>query len=179
MFNRLRNVGLKFRMKMKLVTGFEFYGQMLEIPDTSRVSNFLSARRYLRVSPATKLKPTDVAIINKSKYIIAEHGDGFYLEPVYKHFKLFEVDVEAQWSKVTKTKHPVTGVEGTTRTVQAGVIYLSMQPKNLISDSLNVPEQTYTAIANREVARNDVVNGLIVSKVDHVLGVWLLELKEN
>lgn len=178
--SRLLNVGSKFRMKMKLVTGFEFFGQMLDIPDTSRVSNFLSARRYLRVGPQCKVKPSDVAVINNVKYIVGEHGDGFNLEPIYKHFKLFEVDVETTWLKTVQVTDTITGVKTTTRQAQANtIVYLSMQPKNLVTDSINIAEQTYTAVCNLPIKRDDIVNNLIVSKVDNVLGVYLLELKEN
>lgn len=180
MGNLLSKVGDNFKMKMKLVTGQQFYGQFLEIPDTSRVSNFLSARRYLRTNVNTIVKPKDVMIADGVKYIVAEHGTGFYQEPIYKHFKLFQVDTElANYKQQVKTKNPITGVWETGRENSTVKVYLSMQPRGLIEDSLDIQQQIYTAVSNVQLQRNDIVNDLVVTKVDHVLGVYLLELKEK
>ena len=110
MKNRLLETGEKFKMKFKKVGGGEFFGQILDIPDTSRVSNFLSARRYLRTRPNTSVVPADVMIANGKKYIVAEHGDGFFKEVIYKHFKLFEVDHEFTWARKAQVENPVTEI---------------------------------------------------------------------
>lgn len=180
MVNKLLKVGERFRTKYKLVNGAEFYGHVLDIPDTSRVSNFLTARRYLRTNPfITNVFPSCVVNINGEIYIVGDHGTGFYFSPIYKHFKLFEVDKVVDWYKVTKTADPVTSVNKTNRVLQSEKVYLSTQPKGVIEDSLHIPQQTFLAISNKEVSRNDIVDGKIVTKVDYVLGCWLLELKEE
>lgn len=179
MASRLLYVGDKFRFKMKKVTGAEFFGQLLDLPDTSRVSNFLTARRYLRTRPTASVAPGDVIIADSIKYIVADHGTGFHFGPIYKHFKLFEVDTVAVWSKKTFAPDSVTGVQKMTRTPQSESVYMSIQPKNAIVDKLNIQQQTYVAIVNRAVSRDDVLDGKIVTKVDKVLGVYALELKEE
>lgn len=179
MENRLLSVGDKFRNRYRKVNGAEFYGQMLDIPDTSRVSNFLSARRYLRTGPKADIKPTDVVIIDAVKYIVAEHGTGFYKSPIYKHFKLFEVDTTAEWYKVIQTENALTGLFETERVLQSTPVYISTQPKSLFNDSLKIQQQAYQMIANVEVERNDILNGLIVTKVDKQLGIFIIEAKEQ
>lgn len=181
--NRLSNTGEKFKMKLKKVGGGEFYGQLLENPDTSRVSNFLTPRRYLRTGIKTSVKPCDVIIANRVKFIVAEHGDGFYKEPIYKHFKLFQVDLEFTYYKKSYTENSVTGIQELNRNVQPEVVYISMQPKSDIEDSINIAQQTYTAISNKEIKRDETLvssgKSYTVIKTDAVLGVYLLELKET
>ena len=176
--NRLKQVGKRFRAKYKTVTGFEFYGQMLEIPDTARVSNFLSARRYLRTSPECELQPSSVIIVDGVKFIVGDHGTGFYKEPIYKHYKLFQVDVQTTWKKIVETQNLITGVKNKSRTEQEQTVYLSLQPRTDIEDSIKIAQQTYLAICNIEPQRNDIVDNKVVTKVDKVLGCYLLELKE-
>lgn len=179
MTDRLAKVGSRFKMKFKTIAGLEFFGQMLDIPDTSRVTNFFSARRYMRVSPGCPLKPTDVVIANGIKYLVGFHGDGYHHEPIYRHYKMFEVDQEVAWYKKTFTENPVTGVKELTRTPQATTVYLSMQPKSQIEDTIKIPQQTYLALSNVEVARDEVLGKYIVTKVDEQLGLFVLELKEK
>lgn len=180
MKNRLLHTGDKFRSKYKVIGGGDFYGQVLDIPDTSRVSNFLSARRYLRTSPTIKnVFPGCVVVINCEKFIVAEHGTGFYVDPIYKHFKLFEVDKTSPWYTVSRQADPVTGIKEINRILQEDCIFLSTQPKSVIEDSLNIQQQTFVALCNRQVNRNDIVDDKIVTKVDGVLGCWLLEMKEQ
>lgn len=176
---RLLKTGEKFKMRFKRIAGTDFYGQLLDIPDTSRVSNFLSTRRYLRVQPNSNVKPCDVMIANKVKFIVAEHGDGFFKEPIYRHFKLFQVDREYAWKQKTFVEDSVTGIKKTVMNPQSTTVYLSFQPKNDMEDSINIPQQTYVAISNLYVDRGEQIDDYIVTKVDEVLGVFLLELKEK
>lgn len=175
---RLKKVGDKFRMKFKKVTGAEFYGQFLDIPDTARVSNFLSARRYLRTAPETSVIPTDVIIAGKEKFIVGEHGTGYYLEPIYKHFKLFQVDLESTIKRKAEVKNPVTGLKEVVRVAVPGTLYLSTQPKSMTVDEINIPQDNLVAVCDKEVLKGDAINGMLVVKVDRVLGLYLIELKE-
>lgn len=179
MSDRLRKVGSRFKMKFKTVTGKEFYGQLLDIPDTSRVTNFFSARRYLRVSPDTSVVPTDVVIINNIKYLIGFHGDGFHHEPIYRHYKIFQVDLEVAWQRQVSYENPVTGVPETEMVTQAGVVYLSVQPKSQMEDNINIPLQTYLALCNVPVVRGDILGQYVVTKVDVQLGLYVVEMKEK
>jgi len=176
--SRLINAGNKFRAKYKTVDGREFYGQILEPPDTSRVSNFLSARRYLRTRPITIVKPRDVVVIAGTKYLCAEHGLGFYVTPIYRHFKLFEIDMEAQAVRSQRITNPITGVKDTVRNIPLGKVYISLQPKASEEDGILIPSIMKVGIADKPLKVEDRVGDYIVTKADTVLGVTLVELKE-
>lgn len=181
MGTRLATVGNRFNMPFFLIDGTKFLGQLLDIPDTSRVSNFLSTRRYLRTAHDIKnITPSDVMIADGVKFIIAEHGTGFYREPIYKHFKLFQVTDILPWETMVETKNTVTGIMEKTRSVKTTPVYMSMQPKNSTEDSLNIQNQNYVAVVNQPVAKNDILGGnKVVTKVDAVLGCWLIEMKDK
>lgn len=178
MVNRLLNVGDRFRAKYKTITGKEVYGQMLDIPDTSRVSNFLSARRYFRVRPESNLAVGDVLIVNGTKFIVAEHGVGFYKEPIYRHHKLFEVTDVVEGYLIEDFKNPVTGVSETQISEDPFDVYLSVQPKGLLDDRLHIPQEQLIAITPTIISVGDRVGDYSVTKVDKVLGVYLLEMKK-
>lgn len=177
--SRLLTVGNRFRAVYKKLDGTSFYGQMLSIPDTSRVTNFLTARRYLRTQPNTNLNIADVVVINGEKYITAEHGTGHYVIPIYKHFKLFEVTEEAQWYKAELLEDPVTGIKQIVREKKSGIVYLSTQPKTDIEDAIQIQSKRKSCICNAPVKVDDKIGEYIVTKADPVLGVTLLELKRQ
>lgn len=211
---RLKNVGLRFRGKYQLVGGQHFYGQLLDIPDTSRVSNFFSTRRYLRVNiteqlgykiftipggsfnndfddsfgsqqPSSQVRrqliiPSDVIIADGVKYIVAEHGTGFFHDPIYKHFKLFSVDLEKTWYTRVGVTNPITGVMEKASDVDAGTIYISVQPKSLIEDSISIQTPQHTIITNAAVNVDDKIgDDWVVTRVDPQLGVYVAEVKEG
>lgn len=175
----LKRVGLRFQSTFKLVDGSSFKGQILEPPDTSRVSNFLSARRYLRVMPESRIKPTDVMIATGMKFIIAEHGYGYYVDPIYRHMKIFQVDEEYPLLKMKEVVDPVTGVKSKVPDGPPVTIYLSTQPKPDIDDRIKIPTEQIQAVCNYPVMVGDVVGPYKVIKVDKELGVYVCEMKRT
>ncbi len=178
MKTRLASSHERFKTVFKKIDGSKFYGQILDIPDTSRVSNFLSTRRYLRTSIKSSIAPRDVIIVGDRKYIVAEHGVGFFTEEIYKHFKLFEVDKEAVWKTNTNVEDPVTGIISPSRNPSSITAYLSTQPKTDMQGELKIAIQSFTCVSNVELQKDQIVDGKIVTQVDNVLGVTLVEIRE-
>lgn len=178
MSSRLSKTGNRFKTKLRKEDGSSFYGQILDIPDTSRVSNFLSARRYLRVNPNSTIIPGDIISGGSIKYIVATHAEGFHLGPIYRHFKLFEVDKILEWKKKSFVENPVTGIKEMTLSDEFDKVYLSLQPSSDISDSIRIPQETFIALSNIRVERDEIIEGYTVTKLNEVLGIYLLELKE-
>ena len=178
---KMANIGLRFRGKYKLLNGKDFFGQILDIPDTSRVSNFFSARRYLRVNRNSEIKPTDVVIVDKQKYIVGDHGTGFFKDSIYKHFKLFYVDLELNIYRRTETVNPVTGVkQKSSKSTSIGKAYLSVQPKGSLNDSINIPTPQHVVISDKQLFIDDLLGDhWIVTDVDYQLGIYVAEVKEK
>ena len=176
--NRLQGVGARFKTKLKTVTGKEFYGQILQPPDTSRVSNFLSARRYLRTTPETPVVFGDVVITGDRKFIVADHAEGFYVDHIYTHFKMFEVDDELLYYPYQDTFDAVTGVKYRQVSPNGTKVYVSTQPKASISDALHIPTYTKVAICNADIPVDSKLGGYQVTRNDKMLGIYVLEMKK-
>lgn len=180
MGKRLAEVGKKFQMKMAKIDGTVFYGQLLAIPDTSRVSNFLTPRRYLRTASIPPVVPGDVIKVQGTTYIVAQHGGGYFKDYVVaQYFKLFEVTSREDWYAAVTTTNAVTGIKEMERVNQDEQIYVSLQPKGEIKDEIHIQQQSYIAIINRAVGRNDQIGNLMVTAIDPVLGVYEVEMKEK
>lgn len=175
--SRLLSVGERFKAKYKKINGTPFFGQVLSIPDTSRVSNFLSTRRYLRTTPFTNVLVSDVVVIEGLNFIVAEHGTGFFVTPIYKHFKMFEVNETVQWFGMTVSVDQVSGVEKVSRSTDLGLVYLSVQPMSDIEDAIRIQQPMRRCVCNKPVKVDDRLGEWIVTKSDPVLGITLLELK--
>lgn len=178
MSEMLKSVGKRFNSTYRTIEGKKVLGQLLDIPDTSRVSNFLSTRRYFRTNPKTNLVVGDVLeISNGVFYVVAEHGIGFYRKPIYIHFKMFEVTEILEHKRFVETVDPVTGVTTKSTLTSYGNLYLSTQPKTSIDDAIRIQHETKTCISNKPVLVDDIIGSWVVTKVDLVLGVTLIELK--
>ena len=177
---RLRNVGLRFRSKFKVVDGPHFFGQILDLPDTSRVSNFLSARRYLRVHNNSPITAGKVVEAQGDKFLVGDHGTGFYVKPIYTHFKMFLVDQEREWFTKAEQVNAVTGAKEKATAVSNGEIYISVQPKTDIEDSISIQSPRHTIVTNVALKVDDRLGeDWIVTKVDPQLGLYVAEVKEG
>lgn len=176
----LANVGSKFKGEFTTIGGKKFKGQILDIPDTSRVSNFLSPRRYLRVTSTCLVVAGDVVNTPEGKFIVAEHGSGFYQgKEIYTHHKLFAVDRVEELTSETVTRDPVTGLDKRASDTDGGTIYVSVQPKNDIEDKFKIQTPQHVLLVNKEVQVGDEIgDAWKVTKVDPVLGVYTCLVKE-
>lgn len=177
----LKNVGLSFRGKYKIDGGQHFYGQILQPPDTSRVSNFLSARRYLRVHNGSAVAAGMVVIVDNKKYLLGDHASGFFRDKIYTHYKMFQVDQERTWfSKSGITTNAVTGVKEASDPTDNGVVALSVQPKSMIEDGFQIQTPQHTVLVGQPVMPNDKLgDDWVVTRVDPQLGIYVVEVKEG
>jgi len=177
---RLRRAGQKFRAKYKIVGGGNFYGQLLDIPDTSRVSNFFSVRRYLRVLPNSGIVAGMLVEVDDDTYIVAKHASGYYKNQIYTHFKMFSVDEERVWTSKTTSINAVTGLHEKDVLVNNGTIQLSVQPKGDIEDSISIQVPQHTVITNTAVSVDDMLgDNWVVTGVDKQLGIYVVTVKEG
>ena len=175
----LLGVGKIFQSKYKTTSGKTISGQFLSIPDTSRVTNFLSARRYFRTQPDTKLVPGDILMSDGDLFIVAEHGTGYYKTPIYKHFKMFQVDQQTAHTRKVVATNTVTGLKDKTSDQALGNVYLSIQPDRYIEDGTKLALDSHIAVCNKsDVQVNDLIGGYLVYKVDIMLGVSVLSLRQ-
>lgn len=167
---------------LTLTTGRRFRGQLTDIPDTTRVSNFNSARRLLRVGPASTIAPGDVFTTpGGTVYLIAEHGTQYQKNRIlYKHFKLFEMTDQVTVSREgVETRDPITGkrVAGTDVTIND--VWVAYEPRPQYEDTLRVPIDRRQVITGQVVAQGDRINNWVVEDVIQQLGVYIVTINES
>ena len=178
--SRLGRVGNRFMSRYSIVGGKDFLGQILAPPDTSRVSNMLTARRYLRVFPPSPVAIGSIVSVDGEQFLVAEHGKGFHTVPIYIHFKLFKVDEVVSWKRPTLVAHAVTGIKTKTGVSTLGTAYVSVATKtDLEDDVVRVQTHRRLLVTNVAVVVDDLLGDEIITKVDRLLGLYLCETKDR
>jgi len=172
--------------KMKTVEGTSFYGQLTDIPVTTRVSNFNSPRRLFRVLPKSPLKVGENFIDPSGRiFLVAEHGDQFLNgRHLYTHHKLFGMtDMAAVGTKGVKTTHPVSRLEIEGPPVWTEGIYLAFEMRSTGSDVIGVPINKQQIITGHPIEEGDLIhlfgydNQAVVKRVDKQLGVYIGQIE--
>lgn len=173
----LGNAAARFDTTFQIVNGPRFRGQLQEIADTTRVSNFHSARRLLRVRPGSAVRVRDVFRTSGGQlFLCASHGDRFRIDQLFREFKLFEMTEIAEWLRKEVTVDPVTGLEVGGDYVSKGPIYVAEEPAGDEEDQIRIPRQTFRLITGADLKVDDMVNGMIVRAVTTELGVTVAEI---
>lgn len=172
--------------KMYTTLGSAFYGQLTDIPVTTRVSNFNSPRRLFRVPPKSILKVGETfRDPNGNVFLVAEHGDQFLNgEHLYTHYKLFEMThLAAVGKKGEKTRHPVSKLEIEGEPVWTQGIWLAFEIRSSSNDLMGVTIKKQQIITGHPIREGDLINILgedrqaVVDRVDQQLGVYIGQIQ--
>lgn len=182
----LHKVVAKNLYKMKTVEGSTFEGQFTDIPVTTRVSNFNSARRLLRVLPNSILKiGGNFYDPNGQVFLVAEHGDQFLKgRHLYTHYKLFEMHhTAAIGTKGSKSVHPVTGLKIESPAVWTQGIYLAFEMRSTGTDAIGIGIKKQQIITGHPIKEGDLIHifgydkQAVVERVDEQLGVFIGQIE--
>lgn len=136
-------------------------------------------RRLLRVSTDLAITPGLVIRTPEgSVYMVARHGDSEGNRgSIFRTFRLFEATEQFTWRRRSKVIDPVTRLEKDSGLTEQGVIWGSYEPSPEMFDrQLRTTFETARFITNAQVQKDDVVNGMKVSRVDNQLGLKLVTL---
>lgn len=172
--------------KLKTTNGSSFYGQLTDIPVTTRVSNFNSPRRLFRVLPKSVLRVGDTFIDPNGRiFLVADHGDQFLKgKHLYTHYKLFGMsDIAAIGREGAKTRDPVSKqlIEG--QPVWTQGIYIAFEIRSSGSDNLGQTVKRQQIITGHPIEAGDLIQVLgnskqaVVERVDKQLGVYIGQIE--
>lgn len=172
--------------KMKTTLGSSFYGQLTDIPVTTRVSNFNSPRRLFRVPPDSILKVGDTfEDPNGRTFLVADHGDQFLQgKHLYTHYKLFGMThMAAVGTQGAETRDPVSKqlIEGSPVWTQG--IWLAFEIRSSGSDTLGVTLKKQQVITGYPITEGDLIQIFgedrvaVVERVDLQLGVYIGQIE--
>lgn len=174
-----KNLLLGRRQKLHIINGISFLGWFLAIPDTTRVTNMLHPRRLLQVKPECPVHVGDV-ISNSSgtMYICADHGEGWREVPIYRQFKLYQVDQIYPWKRATITTDTLTGLKKSTGSFTSlGSAYCSIEPASPERDAFKIPEAQAEIVTSSAIQLGDILGPWEVVRVDQQLGVYSATVK--
>lgn len=164
--------------------GAKFYGQLTDIPNTTRVSNFNAARRLLRVKPACRIKAGDTFYdMNNRVHLVAEHGDQFLSgKHLYTHYKLFTMeDYITMVRRDDKTRDPITNLKVTGGTEPPVSLWIAHEMRSTSGDAVGTPIKRQQIITGYALQPTDMltIHGrkAVVEIVNEQLGIYIAHVK--
>ena len=178
----LQSVDDRFGIRLTILEGGsgEFTGILAE-PGQGDVPSyqFNLPRRLLRVAPDM---PIQTGMIVRSPegtvFMVGRHGDSEVRQGrIFRTFRLFEAERQFSWKKRGKVIDPVTRLERDSSLVDQVDIWGAYEPSPEMFDrQLRASFELARFITNADVQKDDVVNGMKVSRVDMQLGLRLCTL---
>ena len=171
---------------MKTTLGSSFYGQLTDIPVTTRVSNFNSPRRLFRVPPNSILKVGDTFTDPQGRvFLVADHGDQFINgDHLYTHYKLFGMTHTAAVGREgATTRHPVSKLEIEGVPVWTQGIWLAFEIRSSGTDMTGVSIKQQQIITGHPIVEGDLIQLIgetkvaVVERVDYQLGVYIGQIQ--
>lgn len=172
---RLSRVGKRFEQRLKLDGGPHFMGQFLTIPDTTRVSNFNSARRILRCSLTSPVTAGATVVDTVGIYwLVGEHGVSV---SDHHYFKLFQAELTLTWTREGVYENAITGVKKSTGPTALGTIKGTYERQATTIDGTLVEEGKNLLITNAALLVGDFIDKRRVVRVDHQIGLYIAEVE--
>lgn len=170
--------GFRSEKRLAMLNGPDFYGQFLAIPDTTRVSNFNSARRLLRVREEVarfaKLNPGKIVIDEMGiEWLAGEHG--WSIDKCH-YFKLFQVDQVLPWTRPVDVIDAVTGLKKSSEVMDLGLVRGTYEPRQSVETVRGIEEPRNLLITNASLKLGDYVDARRVVKVDQQIGLTIAEV---
>jgi hypothetical protein len=110
--------------------------------------------------------------------MVGKHGDSEGRDSLlFRTFRLFEASERYAWQRRGKMTDPVTRLETDNGLVALGMIWGAYEPSPEMFDrQLRGSFETARFITNAPVEKDDVVDGMKVSRADDQLGLKLITL---
>lgn len=175
----IRRIDRRFQTRFKIDNGPSFYGVIIEIPDTTRMSSMSAPKRILQVQENAPVAARDTFVTPAgTRFLVAEYGEGYLSGMVsYRRWILYHIDQTMTWKRPGTTTDPLTGLKkGTGTLTDLGTIYAHVSPRAPVLDEMKIPEDRTTIVTGSALQLGDIVNGETVKRVDLVTGVYVAEL---
>lgn len=171
---------------MYTTRGSAFYGQFTDIPLTTRVSNFNSARRLLRTLPESALSIGDTFVDPEGTvFLVARHGDQFINgKHLYTHHKLFEMTDKVKIGRAeAPVRDPVSKQLLDVDPVWDTNVWIAFEVRSSAKDVVGVSFNRQELITGYYLKEGDLINfgasnpEAVVERVDKQLGVYIGQIQ--
>jgi len=180
----LATVGRRFDSTFQRLDGLAFSGSILPA-DEGAVSALLFSdeRLLLRVPVDCVVTTKDIMVDAFGRYfLLADHAVGqIYDTKLYRVHRLFLLNTQVPWTRVTSSTDTLTGLPKGTGTTSPGGgsiwVTLEMYGREPMDNTMRLKEQVRRIITGYDIQLGDLVDGMVVKRLDKVLGVWLAEIQ--
>lgn len=178
----LKTAGLRFNSTMYRSDDMPFEGTVEQDLEGKLIGyDFSFPRRLLRVSADCQVKTLDVIrdVLNRW-YLVADHDGAFARNVVeYRSHMLIPLNKNVTWQRETTEIDQLTKRERAKGKADLGNIWILAERVNreMADGTIRVKDETLTAFTAAEVKLGDIVDGMVVKRVNIVRGVYLAELQ--
>lgn len=178
----LNNSGRRFESLLKTVGGFPFMGD-IQAADEGHVPNydFSDPRLILRVRHLCPVN-TGSMIIDPAgrRFLLADHDQASdYNQIHYRTHRLFHMNKQVTWKRETQIIDPLTKLaKGVGREPLGNPwVLIERMTREPPAGQLGVKEQVRQLITGEDIKLGDIIDDMIVKRLDTVLGVNLAEIQ--
>jgi hypothetical protein len=180
----LQTVGRRFESELYTETGYPFPG-VIEPLDEGAVASydFTEPRLILRVRH-------DCPVVTGShlmdpagrKYIMANHDVGLaYDQTLYKTHRLFLCNKTVLWERDgVGTTDPLTGLkvsDGARQNLGTIDVLIEQYGREQTDVQIRIAEQRRRLVTSSPVQLGDLIDNMLVRRVDAALGIWIAEIE--
>lgn len=177
----LATTGDRFRSEFRISTGQTFFGRLdASNENEPPISQFATARRLLRVTPACFVKAGDVMVTAAGQnFLLLNHGvNEVRSQVIYRTFRLVEVTRQAAWKRPQTVTDTMTQLKKNTVPQDLGQIWcLQEQMQEDFDRTIRVHEDRWRLITGAALQLNDLIDDKTVKRVDIALGVSIAEIQ--
>jgi len=178
----LKTAGLRFDSLMYRADGLPFKGTVEQDLEGKLIGyDFTFPRRLLRVSPECLIKTQDIIIDDLDRrYLVADHDGSFAYNIVeYRSHMLIPLTKQVLWERETTVLDPLTKLPKSAGKAPVEDIWILAERINReqMDGTLRVKEEGFTVFTASALELNDIVDGLVVKRVNDFRGVYLAEVQ--
>lgn len=177
----LSNAGQRFESIFKTEQGMPFNGVLMPVPEgTVSSMDFAVPRHIFRVRKNSLANTgTNIVAPNGLRYVMADHDTAIAdNEILYRTHRVFRLNKMVKWEREQSIIDPLTQLEkGTGRVLLQNLWVMDeIMQREEIDLSFRIKEQARKVITGADVRLNDIVDDMVVRRVDEVFGIKLLEI---
>lgn len=179
----LQTVGRRFENEMVRADGFPFKATVIPQKDDPGVSyDFSEPRISIRVRHDSVVNVGDIVLDPAGRrYLLATHDEpSIQNQILYRTHLAYPINKTVAWERPSGgVKDPLTGLsKGGGRDKIADIeVLIEMFGREDMDFAIKVREQTRRLITAAPVQLNDIVDNMIVKRVDKQLGIWVAEIE--
>lgn len=179
----LQTVGRRFETEFYTVAGYPFQGVIQPLDEGSVASyDFTEPRMIMRVRYDCPVHTGTVFADQAGrKFLMADHDiGGAHDDLLYRTHRIYRMNATVEWARQTPGGvDALTGLTKSAGKTTLGQIdaMIEVFGREDLDPSIKVREQTRRLVTNAPIQLGDMVDGMIVKRLDKSLGVWVAEIE--